>query len=71
LLCGMCNRRLRWYLVPDWLRKAADYLEHPPLKEGAAFAAPPEISTSTAGVSLSPRGSVADPEEVWENEGGN
>src|SRR5258705_13444547 len=33
LLCGQCNRRLRYYLTVDWLRKAADYLENPPLRD--------------------------------------
>lgn len=31
LLCGQCNRRLKFYLTPAWLRRAADYLEDPPL----------------------------------------
>src|SRR5437867_4106703 len=33
LLCGQCNRRLRYYLTSSWLRKAADYLDNPPLRD--------------------------------------
>lgn len=33
LLCGTCNRRLKFYLKPKWLRAAAEYLENPPLKD--------------------------------------
>ena len=31
LLCGNCNRRLKFYLTVEWLRDAANYLESPPL----------------------------------------
>ena len=30
LLCHRCNRQLPSWMTPEWLRKAADYLESPP-----------------------------------------
>ena len=30
LLCHRCNRALASWITPDWLRSAAEYLEHPP-----------------------------------------
>ena len=30
LLCHRCNRALAGWITPDWLRAAAEYLEHPP-----------------------------------------
>jgi hypothetical protein len=32
LLCPGCNRKLPEYVTPDWVRRAADYLENPPAR---------------------------------------
>lgn len=30
LLCVRCNGALRYWVTPEWLRTAAEYLENPP-----------------------------------------
>jgi hypothetical protein len=32
LLCANCNRHLHYWATPEWLRKAAEYLDRPPIE---------------------------------------
>ena len=32
ILCFRCNAALRYWVTPEWLRAAADYLENPPFE---------------------------------------
>jgi len=32
ILCFRCNSALRYWVSPEWLRAAADYLENPPFE---------------------------------------